>query len=92
MNTIVDVLCPAKEATSPVRKITTALIWPLRGEQRTPEHIEQPIQRQMRTNKYMVQVEIHASIKPPMPEVSIKLQVPSDLIRQPTTTIDPNPG
>ena len=49
-----DILCPAKEPPTPVKRITSraaqpeevAPIWPLTGETRKPEHVPQQQQQQ----------------------------------------------
>ena len=47
---IADIVCPAKKATSSVKRVTrrtvqpgeVASIWPLKDETRKPEHVSQP--------------------------------------------------
>ena len=70
LNTIADILCPAKKAPSLVKRVTrrtaqpgeVAQKWPLTGETRTPEHVSQPqpIQKQMQPQKHVMHAEVHA--------------------------------
>ena len=93
LNTIADILCPAKKVPSPVKRITrrtakpreVAPIWPLTGAARKPEHVSQPqpIQKQVQPQKHVVDVaEVHAIMEPPEPEVLIESQIPDEVLDQ----------
>ena len=79
-----DTLCQAKKTPTPVRRSNkkdnkdnqaqpgeVAPIWPLTGETRKPEHVQQPqpIQKQRQPQTPVVHAEVQAPIEPPEPEV-----------------------
>ena len=69
LNTIVDILCPAKKAPSPVKRVTRRTAQPGRSssnmaidrQNREPGHVPHPLQRQMQPHKHAMQVEAHDS-------------------------------
>ena len=71
LNTMANI--PAKKAPSPVKRVTRRIaqpgeeapIWPLTGETRRPEHVPQPVQRQIQLHKHVVQVDVHVSTETP---------------------------
>ena len=73
LNPITHILCPAKKAPSPVKRVTrrkaqlrqVAPIWPLTGETRKPEHVLQP-------QKYVVHAKVHAPMEQPETEVPLE--------------------
>ena len=75
LNTIVDILCPLRKVPPPVKRVTrrtaqpgdVAAIWPLAGETRKPEHVPQPLQKQMQPQKDLVQAELHALLESTKP-------------------------
>ena len=65
------------------------------GETRRHEYVPQPVQRQIQHHKYVMQVEVHAPVQPPKPEVCINSQVPEealDKIGHSSILKDPIPG
>ena len=65
LTTIVGILCPAKKAPSPDKRVTrtaqpgeVAPIWSLTGQTRRPENIQQPVQKEMQPHKFVLHVEI----------------------------------
>ena len=78
-----DICCPAKKPSTPVKRVTrrtaqpgeVAPIWPLTGDTRKPEHVpQQPMQRQVKPHKIVVQAEVHAPMEPLEPEVPVDPQ------------------
>ena len=47
-----------------------------------PEHVQQPVQRQLYHHKHVVQMEAHAPMEPPNQEVPIKSNVPDEALDQ----------
>ena len=105
LNTIVDILCPARKAPSPVKRVIrrtvqpgeVAAVWPLTGETRKPEYLSQPqpVQKQKQSHKHVVQAEVHVLMEPPKPEVTIESQIPNEALDQvghPPTPKDPIQG
>ena len=98
-----DISCPAKKPLTQVKRVTrrtaqpgeVASIWSLTGETRRPEHVpqhQQPILMEIQPQKLVVQVEVHALMEPPEPEVPIEAQRPDESLdqeRHPPTPEDP---
>ena len=90
-----DIFSPAKKPPTPVKRVTRRTaqsgevvpIWPLTGETRKTEHVpqqqhQQPIQRQIQSQNFVVQPEVHAPMEPPEPEVLIEAQKADEALDQ----------
>ena len=96
LNAMSDIICQAKKAPSPVKRVTRrtaqpgeeALIWPLTDETRRPEQIHQSVQRQIQPNRHVVQEEVHVPMEPPEAELPVEPQIPDESlkwVREPLT-------
>ena len=89
---ITDILCPAKKAPTPVKRVTgrmaqpgeVASIWPFTGETRKPEQVPllEPIQKQIQPQKHVVHAGVHALMEPPEPEAQLESQISDKALDQ----------